>query len=154
MSTKNLARTVIEGGRSEESKWHRRHAARLERVHTRELCRAVTVDHEMWFDAVIPNRKEQIEWSTVEHSDKTRPCDRFLTSRAGSRWNDVRSEICRRFDRRKLAGAHVTNDHLLNRVVIDIDTYASVYPWCERSGMPKFYVDARGFFRHNPKERY
>ena len=41
MSTKNLARTVIEGGRHRHSSFARRHSNAVERAHTHQLERAL-----------------------------------------------------------------------------------------------------------------
>lgn len=151
MSTKNLAHTVIEGGRQSHDKYDRRISLRYWRHDNRAFCRSVrqgTVDVE---SLSPPVRVIHFRWRDEIHADKTNPCDRFLASRAGRHWDDVRSEICRRFDRRKLAGMHVTNDHLLNRVQIP-EHYAMAYWW--RSGGPKFWVDENGILRHNPSARY
>ena len=150
MSTKNLARTVIEGGRRRHSKYLRRVGLRYLRVDNHRLCLALRNDPEGWDDADLPSRVR--EWGDIEHADKTNPCDRFLASRAGRRWDDVRSEICRRFDRRKLAGMHVTNEHLLNRVQLPDDTYPRIWSW--RWYGPKFWVDDEGILHHNPDARY
>ncbi len=149
MSTKNLAHTVIEGGRTGHSKYLRRQGLRYMRVDSRRLCKKMVSDVDYWHGALMPRRERVYE--DIEHKDRTNPCDRFLASRAGRRWDDVRSEICRRFDRRKLAGMHVTNDHLLNRVQKPDEV--RYFFWWRIEG-PKFWVDETGILRHNPKARY
>jgi hypothetical protein len=150
MSTKNLARTVIEGGRTGHSKYLRRRSLRYWRRDNRRLCKALGDDIDAWGEAELPIRERF--WEDISHADRVNPCERFLISRAGRPWNEVRSEICHRFDRRKLAGMHVTNDHLLNRVQVDYESYAIRYWW--RSGGPKFWVTDDGILRHNPKARW
>ncbi len=152
MSTKNLARTVIEGGRTGESKWTRRSSAQDWRAENRRFCRALTNDPDRWDCATAPVR--HIEWVDFIHADRTNPCERFLIARAGRPWDAVRSEICRRFDRRKLAGKHVTDDHLLDRVERNYRHLAAVAYNARRHEQPKFWVDAHGILRHNPKARY
>lgn len=149
MSTKNLARTVIEGGRTGFSKYHRRSSLQFLRHNNRRLCKKLCSNPDEWDDAEIPLR--DIVWDEISHKDRTNPCDRFLISRAGRRWNDVHSEICSKFDRRKLAGMHVTNDHLLNRVYKPDSPWWNMF-WHYRD--PKFWVDEHGIFHHNPKARY
>lgn len=149
MSTKNLARTVIEGGRSGLSKGLRRRSSRYLRMDNRRFCEKIRTDLLNWGDKIIPLRRRH--WDDIEHKDRTNPCDRFLISRAGRHWNDVHSEICSKFDRRKLAGMHVTNDHLLNQVHKPDDPYFYMY---FHTGSPRFWVDEHGIFHHNPKSRY
>lgn len=45
--------------------------------------------------------------------DKLGPVQRWLRSRVGRPWDEVRSEIARRFDTRSLAGRHIVFCHLL-----------------------------------------
>lgn len=151
MSTKNLARTVIEGGRHGHSKYDRRTGLQDWRAATRRLSRKVTQDPESWDDTVPPKRNR--EWDDVCHKDRTNPCDRFLASRAGRPWDKVQAEIFKKFDRRKLAGRHVIYDHLIDRVEKAFDPYYIAHP-VRFGGGPKFWVDEYGILRHNPKARY
>jgi hypothetical protein len=148
MSTKNLARTVIEGGRDGSSKWDRRFGLQMLRARNHTFCRRAIRDTDFADDNVYPVR--HITWGGVSHKDKTNPCDRFLISRAGRPWNKVHSEICKKFDRRKLAGRHVTEDHLIARVRLPDSSY---WFWTYTFA-PKFWVDGHGILRHNEKARY
>ena len=151
MSTKNLARTVIEGGRRGHSKYLRRRSLRYWRRDSNRLCDGLVSGRVEWDEAIIPWRERYYE--DIEHADRTNPCERFLISRAGRPWNDVRSEICRRFDRRTLAGRHVTEEHLLNRVEQNIWEIWGYYSW-KLYGGPKFWIDERGVLRHNPRRKH
>ncbi len=148
MSTKNLARTVIEGGRDGFSKYDRRHGLQILRARNHAFCHRALRDTDFADDAVYPTRR--ITYGGVSHADKTNPCDQFLASRAGRPWNKVHSEICEKFDRRTLAGRHVTNDHLIDRVRLP-DSY---YWFWEYLSIPKFWVDEHGILRHNTRARY
>ena len=150
MSTKNLARTVIEGGRTSASKWIRRQSLKLMRVRTRVACKKLLSDLELLGDLNWPWRERT--WDDIEHADRTNPCDRFLASRAGRQWNDVRSEITTRFRRRSLPGRHVVDKYLLNRVYRPDDVEFYLW-WSERFG-PRFWVDESGVLRHNPSRRW
>jgi hypothetical protein len=147
MSTKNLARSVIEGGRTGFSKYLRRHSLQILRFRNRALCRALLRDPEAWETATVPRRPT--DYDDIAFADRTNPCDRFLASRDGRPWNDVYSEICRRFDRRTMAGRHVTEDHLL----ASVET-SRTFIWGRSAPRTRFYVDRHGYFRHNPTERY
>lgn len=48
MSTKNLARTVIEGGRTNHAKYLRRVSSRELRADNRRFCKKVREDSEFW----------------------------------------------------------------------------------------------------------
>lgn len=148
MSTKNLARTVIEGGRDGSSKYDRRHGLQIMRNRNRAFCRRALRDSDFADNTTYPVR--HITWGGVSQKDKTNPCDRFLISRVGRSWNKVHSEICKKFDRRTVAGRHVTNDHLIDRVRLP-DSY---YWFWEYLSLPKFWVDGQGILRHNSKARY
>lgn len=155
MSTKNLARTVIEGGRTNYAKYVRRFSSRELRVANRRYCKKVLEDLERWYVKEEPRRGQTRLWRDEIHADKVSPCGRFLASRADRPWDAVHSEICARFDRRKLAGMHVTKDHLLSAVV-DLrkgDPYPQGRYWVPRD-IPRFSIDENGIFRFNPRARY
>lgn len=154
MSTKNLARTVIEGGRTGYSKYKRRTSLQTWRAKNHGFSRSIGADPDSWNDRHPPQRNELWDWDEISHADRTNPCDRFLASRAGRPWDAVHSEICRRFDRRKLTGKHVTEDHLLNRVQKLDHAHRHFYEFWERGHGPKFWVDRHGILRHNPKAKY
>ncbi len=113
MSTKNLARTVIEGGRAGYSKYKRRNTLQKMRTKNARVCYDMLRGYLDPDEATWPARGRGFDLE-IAHADKVNPCDRFLLSRVGRHWNDVRSEICRRFDRRTLAGMHVVTSHLLH----------------------------------------
>lgn len=107
MSTKNLARTVIEGGRARRNKWERWHSNRAHRRSVR-----IFVGNEPPEDAAAPRRKRVPR----DFDDKLGPALRWLDQQVGKRWDDVRSELFTRFDARTLAGRHVLYGHLLEWV--------------------------------------
>lgn len=142
MATKNLARTVIEGGRYYSNCYFRRHSHRIPRMQWRALARELASDPESCWDGLSI---EPLQPQGRYPRDKLGPAARFLRSRVGRPWNDVRSEIARKFDARTLAGWHVLHDHLLPAV-------ESQY----RGGLPRasFFVDARGILRERPRQRF
>ncbi|HEV8245813.1 MAG TPA: hypothetical protein VGP93_08590, partial [Polyangiaceae bacterium] len=95
MATKNLARTVIEGGRARYNRFRRRHSNGVERTHAhvleRELCRACELDD------VVFEPREHVQRG---FHDKLGPARRWLCSQVGRPWDKVRGELFMRFDAR------------------------------------------------------
>jgi hypothetical protein len=141
MATKNLARTVIEGGRYHSNCYFRRHSHRIPRMQWRALAPALAREPERWDALSIRPLPPQARYPR----DKLAPAARFLRSRIGRRWDDVRSEILRKFDARTLAGRHVLYDHLLPAV-------ESQYGGGLRRA--SFFVDTRGILRERPRKRF
>jgi hypothetical protein len=137
MSTKNLARTVIEGGRGNTS--HRRASNQAHRAQVRgyasQLVRCADPDA-----ALFPQREKV----SKDFDDKLGPARRWLASKVGQSWNKARSELFARFDIRTTAGRHIVFDHLLTDVAVDGHN--------ERYWV-RYRVDARGVLRKNPERR-
>jgi hypothetical protein len=142
MSTKNLARTVIEGGRTDYSRLRRRHtnAADRRRAHQIEhqLCTSLDPAH-----AYFPPREEAYR----SFDDKLGPAHRWLRSQSGRPWDKVRSELFARFDVRTTAGRHVVFDHLL-RQVRDLPG--------DRHRFREFWISPQGLLCHRqwPRKAY
>jgi hypothetical protein len=136
MSTKNLSRTVIEGGRYAGNRWDRRESNRVFRVRTREHCRTLCSDEAL--DADAPPVREPVYRS---FDDKLAPALRWLKSQVGRPWNKVRAELFERFDTRTTAGRHIVFDHML--------------PWVQGERWhARFRVDERGMLRLLPERRW
>lgn len=112
MSTKNLSKSVIQGGRSGYFKTEVFARIREERSAERTYLRHVAVDPDYDDENVQPLRRPAV----VDQKDKLNPIYRFLDSRLGRRWDDVRSELFAKFDTRTTPGRHVLFDHLLKSV--------------------------------------
>jgi hypothetical protein len=135
MSTKNLARTVIEGGRTRWSRDYRRALNVKERARQREALGRLAVGDDPEALVVPPPRN-----AGRGFDDKLGPARRWLTSQIGRPWNLVRGELLRRFDTRTTAGRHIVFCHML--------------PWVEddegNPGWKPFLVDRHGFLRAAP----
>ncbi len=147
MSTKNLSRTVIEGGRVRSNKWDRRHSSRAERAKVREYLANVTKDPEFAEEETEPKRTKVYK----EFDDKLGPVFRWIRSQIGRKWDEVKSEVFATFDTRNLAGKHIVFDHLLSSVQ---ETENPRYSYREVPGEPEssyyyndFYVDEEGILR-------
>lgn len=148
MSTKNLSRTVIEGGRHNYNKWERRESHKETRAALKAYLSEVEEDPENWYDYDIePTRPVRKEFT-----DKLSPMYRWLHAQVGRPWNDVRSEVAEKFDTRTTAGRHIVYDHLIQSVEVTPDLrYGRYYygPEDYTTSYHKndFYVDDEGILR-------
>ncbi|HEY6558735.1 MAG TPA: hypothetical protein VI072_15735 [Polyangiaceae bacterium] len=134
MSTKNLARTVIEGGRAGYNKFERRHSNATQRTREREIEQALLNDADR-DEYAFPCRE------TVYRgfADKLSPAERWLERQIDRPWNKVQSEMFQRFDTRTTAGRHIVFCHLLR--MVDLGTDGSRWYRYE------IFVDAYGILR-------
>jgi hypothetical protein len=138
MSTKNLARTVIEGGRRHGNCWFRRHSHGVHRALEREaLGRYARIDE---LDGlIVPSRRHVHR----QFADKLGPAGRWLERQAGRPWDLVRGELFERFDIRTTPGRHIVFCHIL--------------PWVEdsRGGSRRtwFEIDAHGILRQHRRKQ-
>jgi hypothetical protein len=150
MSKKNLARTAIEGGRSNMSKWRRKNSNKELRAKEQSYLKAVEKDPEVWDEDEYPVRR------TVgkEFHDKLGPVYRYLQSQIGRPWDKVRSEVFEKFDTRTTAGRHILHDHLLSLVEYNELAYRRADVNYDRFLTPKeslysreYYVDKSGLLQ-------
>jgi hypothetical protein len=141
MATKNLARTVIEGGRTGWYKVDVEFNERSDRRAVKRFCGLVANDVEEYEDLVVPTRQPVFP----EFADKLRPAYRFLDSHIGERWDDVRALLFARFDSRSTPGRHVLFDHLLR----DVRTGPAV----GYEGYARWYVDEKGLLQRRKESR-
>jgi hypothetical protein len=138
MSTKNLARTVIEGGRYRSNRWERRRSNNVHRTAQRmALANIRAVDP----DELVLQPRQSIR---PGFRDKLGPARRWLASQTGRPWDLVRGELLQRFDTRTTPGRHIVFGHVL--------------PWVEGTDYNflwrEFRVDAHGLLRSLRRERY
>lgn len=143
MSTKNLARTVIEGGRARFNRFERHHSNAVERAHAhqleRRLCASLTAE-----DAIFQPRQPV----RPSFDDKLGPAKRWLRSQVGRPWNKVRSELFERFDARTTAGRHILFDHLLDDVQVDEEVDQRYFY------LRPFHVSPHGILRYRGRRRW
>jgi hypothetical protein len=140
MSTKNLSRTIIEGGRARGNKSARYHSNATERATLRAFCYAA--EHGAADDLVVPKRSKVRK----DFADKLGPIYRWLRTHIGKPWNDVHSKLLQSFDTRTTAGRHVIFDHVL-RSVDHLHEEAN-------RGYYDFYVDEAGLLRLSERNRW
>jgi hypothetical protein len=115
MSTKNLSRTIIEGGRSAHYKMDVADYAASERAETRAYLRAVARDPERADEVAVPKRKA----SYPEFADKLGAVYKFLDSRLGRSWNKTYAMVRAKFDVRTTPGRHIVLDHMLGVIALN-----------------------------------
>jgi hypothetical protein len=131
MSTKNLARTVIEGGRNGYSRWARRHSHAVERAQTHWMEQRLCRD----FDPEIAVFRPR-DAVAKSFDDKLGPARRWLRSQVGRPWDKVRSDLFARFDTRTTAGRHIVFDHLLKEVRwLPVESYRFQEFWISPQGI-------------------
>jgi hypothetical protein len=139
MSTKNLARTVIEGGRAPRNRWERRRSNALDR--RREAQASAQLRLALTPEEICYRPRPKVG---VEFRDRLGPAWRWLESQIGRPWNDVRGELLQRFDTRTTAGRHILYDHVLPSVEGDQRRFLP----------PEFHVDDAGrLVRARPRQR-
>lgn len=139
MTTKNLSRTVIEGGRASSNKRDRRRSNRQQRIRNRRFSKSIVslVDPD---DAGLTPERDKVG---KDFTDKLSPMYRWLGKQVGKRWDNVFSELVHRFDTRTVAGNHVIRDHLLRSITIQpTDAY--------RNDRNDYYVDECSILRLQP----
>jgi hypothetical protein len=114
MSTKNLSRTIIEGGRHSSNKWDRRHSHAEERAAVKNYMSEVLHD---------PDNYDEYDVEPIQHvykafDDKLGPIYRWLNRQVGRPWDEVYADVTKTFDTRTTAGRHIVYDHLLDAVEI------------------------------------
>lgn len=149
MSTKDLARTIIEGGRTRGSRWFRRHTHGVHRaaehavLHRLRLAKSSESDNERDTDSADGDAvfvKRRSAWKSFD--DKLGPAKRWLDRQVGRPWDSVRGDLLARFDTRTTPGRHIVFDHML--------------PWVEEAGLHsrrEFAIDAQGRLRRLPRNR-
>jgi hypothetical protein len=148
MSTKNLARTVIEGGRHKHNKWDRHNSHAENRAAVRNYIKEVTLDPENFDEYDV----EPVNHVGKSFDDKLGPIYRWLRAQIGRPWDDVRAEISQTFDIRTTAGRHIVFDHLYNSVHVGPEPQQYYYrllddPDTTSYSRNDFYVDNSGILQ-------
>lgn len=122
------------------------------RRESKAFCHHVRRDLDVWKEDVPPLSSEVKcrSYPNQKHDDKLSAVHAWVAAQVGRRWDDVYSEIRRRFDTRTLAGWRIVDAHLPS----DEDFIACGY----RDGMfwvggGCVYVDGDGVLRLQPHER-
>lgn len=151
MSKKNLARSAIEGGRYGRNKWERRYSHNEERNAAKEYCKQAIRDPEAVDERDLIENKSKVY---KDFKDKLSPMYRWLRAQVGKSWDEVRSEVFKKFDARTTAGRHILFDHLLKSVETESTPFPYYFRWDNLPNDPQtshrendFYVDKDGFLQ-------
>jgi hypothetical protein len=148
VSTKDISRSALEGGRNNGNKWERNESHRHERSRTKVWLDSVRFDDEAAEDSAPIPRNPVSKGFT----DKLNPCYRWLASHCGQPWDDVFSKLASTFDTRKLSAWHIVNQHMLTDVQgagTARDGFAGIF-----GGYHRFYIDDEGLLRDNGKRAW
>lgn len=139
MSQKDVSQSIIEGGRAKRNKESRRDSNQQHRAQNRHFSKKTQSLVDADDAGVTPVRKQVGK----DFDDKFGAARRWLASKVGKPWNDIYSEICRRFDSKSLGGRHAL-EHLMNWVGIPGELYYM---------SSQFFVDGDGILRKNFEKR-
>lgn len=151
MSQKNIARTVLEGGRRQFCRIKEKEEDGKERTAYKAYCHNAVLDEDAEEPRSVALGGHYTGKRYRDFADKLGPLRRWLESQVGRPWDSVRSEIVARFDAKSLAGRHALG-HLEGFVTLPNEPYS----WLTRKttrypGM--LYVDRKGFLRQEPKRK-
>lgn len=108
--------------------------------------------YQQTYDDEFSSNEPKCRFKTKYKSDDNlTPLKRFLFSRVGQPWNDVYSELCRRFDKRTLTGYHLF-EHLESLVVRHVEFIEGIPLEKCRSGYPNSrFLGNYGWFYVHPE---
>jgi hypothetical protein len=141
MATKNLSRTVIEGGRALYNQRVRRYSNKQARMAAAMTCLKMRAD--LSGDGIDPPRRRPV-WKAFD--DKLAPARRWLAAQVGRPWDKVRGEIFARFDTRTTPGRHIIFCHML--------LWVEPSDPARRGYYPSFKVDRHGILRWEVDHRH
>ena len=143
MSKKNLARTPLEGGRTNEDREWRRDWIKTHRRMRHATNHKMTRDPSAWDNIDLEINAQG--WRDSKFKDKVSPIERWIAKQVGRKWDDVYSEIKQRFDCRTTAGRHILYDHIIGYVELSLDSHLR--------SRAEFMVDENGILVRGPWRR-
>ncbi len=146
MSTKNISRTIIEGGRHTRNQEDRWLSNQSHRANNRQFSR----NAKSLVDADELGATPQRRKVRKDFSDKLAPAYRWMRSQVGRPWAKVLSTLTSRFDTRTVAGRHIIYDHLLQDVCMNLSDRKLFESWRYFD----FYVDEKGILQLSPENRW
>ncbi len=166
MSTKDLSRTPIEGGRIPRYKFDRKSSLRSSRHHNNISSNYIVthweeieysgkyqddIENDPYFNAFNSDyveRKHNEYSGNGKFKDRLGPINRWMESRVGISWDETYSLIRDRFDARTTAGRHIIFDHMLGQVWTSQNRSDDIYRYYS------YYVDSNGILQKKEPSKY
>lgn len=147
MATKDLARTIIEGGQCKpHAKAPRRDAKRSERMKIRAYLRNCARDRGWDEGHARPER----EWVMACYADRTAALRRWMEQYVGRSWDEAYAAAVRTHDRRTTRGRHLIEGHFRARDFVRLPNAPK-----ETYEMPSWFaVDADGIVVSCPRRSF
>ena len=145
MSTKDISRSALEGGRASSNKYDRNQSHQRERARAKTWLVQAKYDPEL-YDSEDPEDRPKV---SKEFTDKLNPCYRWLVSRCGRPWSEVFQEIKTTFDTRKLSAWHIVNQHMITEVAGAGTSADATAKWRYQ----RFEIDTDDILRDRGKRR-
>jgi hypothetical protein len=146
MSTKDISRSAVEGGRYNYNKHERNESHRHERARTKVWLDQIRFDDEAAEGSDPVPRNKVAKGFT----DNLGPCYGWLASHCGERWDDVRSKLAGTFDTRKLSAWHIVNQHMLT----EVEGAGTTSDAFTRYRSQRFWIDDDGLLQDRGKRYY
>ena len=146
MSTKNISRSSLEGGRYNYNKYERNASHRHERSRLRSWLSNVRKDVE-YAEECLPELRDPVHKG---FTDKLNPAYRWLASRCERPWSEVYSELKKKFDTRSLASWHIVNQHMLAEVQGAGSEQDGGSKWHHQ----RFFIDENDILRDRGEDSY
>lgn len=144
MSTKNISRTIIEGGRRVGNRDERY----LSNTKVRAKNQVFKHDAKNLVDSEELGPAPKRQPIRKEFADKLGPAYRWLRTNVGRNWNETYARLIKKFDTRTVAGRHIVFDHMLQ----DITMQGKEVPG--RYRVNSFFVDDDGILRLSEENRW
>lgn len=145
MSTKDISRSAVEGGRYGYNKWLRNESHRHERARTKVWLDKIRFDEEVAeYEDPVPRNKVNKGFT-----DNLGPCYGWLASKCGQSWGDVRSKLAKTFDTRTLSAWHIVNQHMLP----EVEGAGTTSDNLGRYQLQRFFIDDEGILRDRGSRR-
>lgn len=160
MSTKRLARTVLERGRPNSDKNQRRYQHRQNRRAMRDYLHEVKKDAEVYEAKIEPKSISALSDYGPILTDKLTPVNNWINSRVGKPWSITRRLIKETFDTRSLAGYHVVKAHILGEIANCGEQESPLYYRNYDDDVyyvnisERFFVDENDILRETPEISY
>lgn len=148
MARRSIAKTAIEGGRSHRNRYAEKEEDRKERARIRVYCGNARFDSEIDEPSNNARNGYEIGVQYREFLDKLSPVKRWLEAQVNRPWDNILSDVVKKFDASTLAGRHILG-HVKGFVILPNAPYRlgrirNLFPG-------DLFVDTDGILRQEKK---